>query len=530
MGRSIQISITSTTLSSFAVHLANMTKVLAFILLGLVAIVLSENAEDQSGEIDNIRSDNYLELNREIREADPGKKNKNGKNKSQKKKGRKAGKKKRKGGKKAIKGGKKNKKGGKKARKVSKKAGGKKKRKRGKKSSKSKLGKKKRKGSKKARKGQMNSGKPSVNGDGRSLCPRTVNSTCLDVAIKLMNIVNKKITNFLVQQKRMTKFNSTGGKKQAKKGLFAPIANKIIDIGGGNASDLSCSGNKTNPGAKKLKEIITNLKSCEDKIKSACDPSAYPLPNKTEADACKTNMESMKTKVEACSKKSGSEACTCWLDSELKAVADKVKKCDISSENKKVTTIHKQCTGNFSACKKVEDTAVTYIYACSQSADDLKVKAAQTKKNVDALKSAKEKTEKLAGSSSGNSTFIRKRQTSITTCSYYVTMSAKLLVIAQEAVTSSALETMAKVLAAVSDSLSCSTDEKSSLKTQVKTYTVSIEIVTATYNGLKTSIEDASGSTSDAEIEAAGEAASSSTKATSSKRNRLVRNILNNLN
>merc|ERR1711915_1057987 len=109
-------------------------------------------------------------------------------------------------------------------------------------------------------------------------------------------------------------------------------------------------------------------------------------------------------------------------------------------------------------------------------------------------------------------------------------MSAKLLVIAQEAVSSSALETMAKVLAAVSDSLSCSSDEKSSLKSQVRTYTVSIEIVTATYNGLKSSIEDASGSTSDAEIEAAGETDSSSTKATSSKRNRLVRNILNNLN
>merc|ERR1712228_1116067 len=157
MGRSIPISITSTTLSSFAVHLANMTKVLALILLGLVAIVLSE---DQSGEIDNISSDNYLELNREIREADPGKKNKNGKNKSQKKEGRKGGKKKRKGGKKA--------------RKASKKAGGKKKMKGGKKSSKSKLGKKKRKGNKKARKGQMNSGKPIVNGDGRSLCARTV--------------------------------------------------------------------------------------------------------------------------------------------------------------------------------------------------------------------------------------------------------------------------------------------------------------------------------------------------------------------
>merc|ERR1711872_805303 len=118
MGRSIRISITSTTSSSFAVHLANMTKVLAFILLGLVAIVLSENAEDQSNEIENIRNDNYLELNREIREADPGTKKKNGKNKSQKKKARN--------------GGKKNKKGGIKARKTSKKAGGKKKMKGGK--------------------------------------------------------------------------------------------------------------------------------------------------------------------------------------------------------------------------------------------------------------------------------------------------------------------------------------------------------------------------------------------------------------
>merc|ERR1711915_740407 len=189
MGRSILMAITSTTKSSFAVHLANMTKVLALILLSLVAIVLSEIAEEQSGKIDNIRSDNYLELNREIREADPGKK-------------------KRKGGKKAKKGGKKNKKGGKKGRKASKKAVGKKKMKGGKKSSKSKLGKKKRKGSKKTRKGQMNSRKPLVNGDERSLCARTVNSTCLDVAIKLMNIVNKRITNFLVQQKRMTKFNS----------------------------------------------------------------------------------------------------------------------------------------------------------------------------------------------------------------------------------------------------------------------------------------------------------------------------------
>merc|ERR1719219_2288412 len=213
------------------------------------------------------------------------------------------------------------------------------------------------------------------------------------------------------------------------------------------------------------------------------------------------------------------------MDPTLMATAEKVKKCDIASENKRVTSEHKQCTSTFSACKKIEDASVDYIYACSQSANDLKVKAAQTKKNVDALEAAKTKTSTLAGSSSGRSTVIRKRATSVSTCSDFVSLSAKLLTAADAAPTSSAVETMAKILSAVSDALSCSTNEKSTLTVQVTTYTQTISKVTATYEGLKSSVEDASG-TSDSEIVAAGEAASSSTKKASAKRNRLVRNIL----
>merc|ERR1739838_464590 len=366
-------------------------------------------------------------------------------------------------------------------------------------------------------------------GDGRLACSRAVNSTCLDTAVKLLKIVTSRITNFLVQQKRMTKYNTTGGKKSGKKGLFGPIASKVIDVGGGNASDLSCSGNKTNPGALKLKSIISSLQTCEENIKTACDPTAYPLPNATKGAECKTNMESMKTSVEACAKKSGDEACTCWLDADLKATAEKVKTCDIASENKIVTAQHKQCTGNFSACKKIEDTAVTYIYACSQSASDLKVKAAQAKSNADALGGAKNKTSALAGSSTGRSTVIRKRATSVSTCSDFITLSTTLLQAASDAPTSSAVETMAKILSAVSSALSCTTTEKATLTVQTTTYTQTISKVTATYNGLKSSVEDASGTTSDAEIVAAGEAASSSTKKVAAKRNRLVRNILNNL-
>merc|ERR1719206_1324549 len=177
-----------------------------------------------------------------------------------------------------------------------------------------------------------------VNKAPRAGCSRSVNSTCVDNAVRLINTVNTKIINYLKQQKRIAKFNNTRSKKSGKKGLFGPIANKVIDIGGGNSSDLSCSGNKTSEGAGTLKEIIGNLSKCEEDIKAACDVSAYPIPNKTEADACVSNMESMKKSVEACTKKTGSEACSCWLDPALLATAEKVKPCNIASENKRVTS------------------------------------------------------------------------------------------------------------------------------------------------------------------------------------------------
>merc|ERR1739847_77568 len=373
MGRSQLISIPSTTSSCRTS--CNMTKTLLFVLLGLVTMVLSENlGEDQGNEIEEtLDEDESLDASRMKRDADPKKKRKGKKAKKAGRKGKKRGRKNAKKGARKNKGKGKNK--------------AKKSRKFGRKNKKARKQRKQMKRGKKPRK----TGTVQQSGSGRLACSRAVNSTCLDTAVKLLKIVQQRITNFLVQQKRMSKFNSTGDKKSAKKGLFGPIASKVIDVGGGNASDLACSGNKTNPGAAKLKSIISDLQKCEKSIMVACDTSAYPHPNMTEAMECKTNMESMKTSVEACTKKTGEEACTCWMDSTLMATAEKVKKCDISKENKKVTAAHKQCTGNFSACKKIEDSAVTYIFACSQSADDLKVKAAQTKKNAEALEAAKTK-------------------------------------------------------------------------------------------------------------------------------------------
>merc|ERR1739848_672330 len=327
MGRSQLISIPSTTSSCRTS--CNMTKTLLFVLLGLVAMALSENlGEDQGNEIeeilDEIELDNLEELQEDADESLDASRMKRDADPRKKKKGKKA--------KKARRG---NKSGHRNAKKSTRKnkGKGKKPRKFGRKNKKARKQRKQMKKGKKPRK----TGTVQQRGSGRLACSRAVNSTCLDTAVKLLKIVQQRITNFLVQQKRMSKFNSTGDKKSAKKGLFGPIASKVIDVGGGNASDLSCSGNKTNPGAAKLKSIISDLQKCEKSIMVACDTSAYPHPSMTEATECKTNMESMKTSVEACTKKTGEEACTCWMDSTLMATAEKVKKCDISKENKKVT-------------------------------------------------------------------------------------------------------------------------------------------------------------------------------------------------
>jgi len=543
-----------------------MSRILYCVLLGLVAISLSANAEEEqdSQEVESFL-DESVELARHKRDADPAKggkkdkkngnkKNRNGAGKGRKGKGRKGGKKnrgnkKKNGAKKGKKnnkrkGGKKNKKPkkpkkGKKAEKKNKNKAAKRKNKAGKKKNnagkkKNNAGKRKKNAEKrkiKAGRKAKNGGRRKTGGNGRSPCSRAVNSTCLDVAVKLQQIVNSRITNFLVQQKRMENFNSTGAKKKNKKGIFAPIATKVIDVGGGNASDLSCSGNKTNAGAAKLKSIISSLQKCETSIRAACDTSAYPHPNKTTAAACKKDMESMKSTVKACAKKSGdSGACDCWLNATLKATAERVKKCDISSENKKVTEAHKLCKSNFSACKKIEDEAVSYIYACSQSASDLKAKAAAVKKNIDALTAAKKKTETLAGSSSGRDMLIRKRgERSVSTCADYISLSSQLLALAVQAQTNAQIAAIATVLSTVSDTLTCSTAEKTTLTKQVTTYTFQIVVYTDTYSSFKSSIEDASGTVSDAEIEAAG-TTDTSTKRTSLKRNRFIRDLVNNMN
>ena len=104
----------------------------------------------------------------------------------------------------------------------------------------------------------------------------SVSDICLQQSLTVMKMWKDVISNFEKQKKRMEKQNVTGGNKSGKKGVFAPTARRLVDLGGGNKSELSCAGRTDNNGALQLKNLTDTLFDCEDDVHKACNPSTFP--------------------------------------------------------------------------------------------------------------------------------------------------------------------------------------------------------------------------------------------------------------
>ena len=110
---------------------------------------------------------------------------------------------------------------------------------------------------------------------------------CFTQAVHFMQVWKNIVGNFEKQRKRMAKQNSTGGNKHGKKGLFAPAAHRLVDIGGGNKSNLSCGGQFGNAGAAQLENLTMTLFECEIEVNKSCNPANIPQPNFTLINRCK---------------------------------------------------------------------------------------------------------------------------------------------------------------------------------------------------------------------------------------------------
>merc|ERR1711936_113659 len=337
-----------------------MNSKICLILFGLLVALAVLSAAENSEE--NSLSEEVASA-RLTREAEAGKRKRNNKAKRSKKN-------------------KKNKKKGKKAQK-------------GKKAKKTKKGRKNKKGkSRKNNRGKKRNNKNRGNRkNGNRKSARTVNGKCLETAMLGMNRWRLVVANFNKQKTRIAKQAEIAGKKEAKKAVFAPIALKLVDLGGGNKSALSCSGSTTSSGAKQLTNLTNTLFACEVAVNKSCSTS-FPAPNKTFVDACATDIKLFETLAAECyslsKEATADKACTCWTAPEFTISSEKVKSCKISS-TASIAAGLKSCKEAFSKCRKYEDDAVASMAACSVTSAALKAKAAALYANSQTVKTVETK-------------------------------------------------------------------------------------------------------------------------------------------
>merc|ERR1712029_1052193 len=199
----------------------------------------------------------------------------------------------------------------------------------GKKNKKNKRRKNKRKNKKRKNKNKKRTNK------GSRAQGRMVDGKCLESATTAMSRWRNQVANFMKQKTRIEKQAEIAEKKSGKKAVFGPIAKKLIDVGGGNKSNMGCSGSTDSDGAKQIANLTMTLEECEKEVNSTCNPDNFPKANMTAVDACAASVTSFETEAQKCfdlSKEATAEdACTCWTGDDMTKYSDEVKSCKIEA-------------------------------------------------------------------------------------------------------------------------------------------------------------------------------------------------------
>merc|ERR1711981_218710 len=344
-----------------------------------------------------------------------------------------------------------------------------------------------------------------------SRCSRSTDYTCLINAMTYLNLTKTQVANYLKQQGRIVAANKTGEKKNGKKGIFASTAQRIIRSGGGDSSALSCQGSTTSNGAKNLTSLAKLLNGCEAKVKAACATENMPLPNMTEVSACVSTMETFKGMVANCQKmkENGTEACTCWSNSNFTSLAATIRKCKINKDQAAVIDQLKYCRGNFSACKTAEDDGMKAMSSCATSKSALLASAKALTANSAGLDSAKTKVDSLA-----NSTSTRAAAAS---CAEIITIVTEIKTIVAANPENSTVTTLTTKITSVATSSSDLAAAKESVDGSLATIKEDLEIATGS-------------APTEEEISSATTASSTATAASSARRNIVARHLLNRFN
>merc|ERR1712012_497274 len=330
--------------------------------------------------------------------------------------------------------------------------------------------KKARKDQKDKKKDRKNNNHKRVNIERQSSC---ANETCIDNAVTYMKQLKLAVKNFGKQYNRILTNAKQSSGKSSKNNVFAPYLVKLRETGGGNASNLTCNGQK-NQGAVNLETLYNNLATCETIINATCNEDNMPDVNMTFLDACKATMDNFTAKANEAIKAKGSAACVIRESAEMAEMSGMLKGCSVKSLESTHTAAKKACTGNFSYCRQEEDKVSKIVSACSasNSADKVAAAVAQGVRNQAAATAVSQKiNDTLAASRSAS-----PRSTDITCANFAVEVTSVSTQVTNAPLLAS-LATMLTTIVAYTVG-ECSTDDVTSLGTASTTFLESTETIT----------------------------------------------------
>jgi len=334
------------------------------------------------------------------------------------------------------------------------------------------------------------------NNKGTRKSTRTLDGMCIENAVTAMKRWKDVVANFDKQKTRIEKQASIAGKKSGKQSVFGPIALKLVDLGGGNKSALTCSGSATSEGALQLTNLTSTLFDCEVLVNASCTTD-FPMPNMTFVDACVNATDLFKTLATECMTMSkeatATEACACWSAPEMTMASDAVKDCKIA-EVSSIAQGLKACKDAFSTCRKFEDEAVSSMAACSVSVDTLKAKAAALSQSKTAMDAAASTVAGITGSSRKVRGLARGKRAAAADAAAFITLVTTIVTIATDSPSSTMIVTISADIVA-SASLTFTDDEITSLTAVEETLTAAVELVSDAFEEAQATLEDATGST-----------------------------------
>ena len=244
---------------------------------------------------------------------------------------------------------------------------------------------------------------------------------CIECAASGMYRWRTVVANFAKQKSRIEKQSDIAAKKGAKKNVFAPIALKLVAVGGGNKSALKCANSTDSDGAKQLTNLTQTLFACEAKLNESCAAVGV---NMTHVNQCAMDLELFENRTKECHALSKSDtaiqACFCWINETYRDLDNKIKSCKIE-ETTNVTKGLKACKDAFSTCRQAEDDAVDAIAACSVSVDTLLARAAALGANLNMTSACAAQVAGITGSS-GQVSRIRSDRAAASNCSAFITL------------------------------------------------------------------------------------------------------------